>query len=216
MNKKHIVLAGSTGLVGAAFLKQISAFSEDFQVTCLVRSLPIKPIAGVDYVCVDFNELDTISLAAADSIVCCLGTTIKKAGSAEAFRKVDYQYVVNLMRLGEKMGVEAFHVVSAMGANKNSVVLYSRVKGEMQDALQHSSIPSKFVYQPSLLLGNRAEFRFAERLAAVFMKLIAPLMKGKLLKYKAIPANDVAAAILSNLQPARSGYFIVSNADMVQ
>lgn len=216
MDVKHILLAGSSGLVGSAFLAQFSKHVGQFKVTCLVRSLPSNAINGVEYCIADFEHLDALNLSNVDAIVCCLGTTIKKAGSASAFRKVDLDFVVNLIHLGEAIGVEAFHVVSAMGANANATILYSKVKGEMQAVLEQSSVPARYVYQPSLLLGDRKEFRLAEKLSMYVMQFIAPLLVGKTQNYKAIHDTEVALAIWYFIKNGKKGYTIVSNKAMIQ
>jgi uncharacterized protein YbjT (DUF2867 family) len=107
---------------------------------------------------VDYDNPETLAIAA-DDVYCCLGTTIKKAGSKEAFRRVDYVYPIELAKQTLAKGATGFFLVSAIGANKRSAIFYSRVKGELEEDL--SALPFKTigVVRPSLLMGTRSEFR---------------------------------------------------------
>ena len=127
-----------------------------------------------------------------DDVYCCLGTTIKKAGSQEAFKKVDHTLVVTVAGLMKKHGAEQFPVISAMGANKDSKVFYNRVKGEMEAALQELGYPCLRIIRPSLLLGPREEFRLGEKLAVILTPLLKPILLGSLKKYRPVEAEKVA------------------------
>jgi uncharacterized protein YbjT (DUF2867 family) len=145
---------------------------------------------------IDFDHLSTKAPEFSfDAVFCCLGTTIKKAGSREEFRKVDYEYV---KQLAEKYSSSSqFLVVSAMGADANSRVFYNQVKGEMEEAVKKSGIPSVQIFRPSLLLGDRKEFRFGEMVGSIFMRIFSPLMIGGMRKYRPIKASVVASGMLS-------------------
>src|SRR5690606_24320068 len=121
-----------------------------------------------------------------DDVFCCLGTTIKKAGSQNAFRRVDYDYPVALGKLAKSAGAKRFLVISAMGADARSNIFYSRVKGQMEEALKKMEFPALHIFQPSLLLGKRDEFRLGEKAASVLAPAISPLLRGKMKKYKPI------------------------------
>jgi uncharacterized protein YbjT (DUF2867 family) len=146
---------------------------------------------------VNFDRLsDSASLLKADDVFCCLGTTIKKAGSQEAFRRVDFTFAYEAAQLAANNGAAQFLLVSALGANANSSVFYNRVKGETEDAIAALPFVSVSIFRPSLLLGERAEFRLGERIAEPVMKALSFLLIGSLRKYRAIEARTVAAAMI--------------------
>jgi uncharacterized protein YbjT (DUF2867 family) len=138
------------------------------------------------------------------SFFCCLGTTIRQAGSEENFRLVDYTYVVEFARLARHCRAEQLLVVSALGADKNSDVFYNRTKGEMEASVEQEFLrddaepataksPERLHFlRPSLLLGDRKDFRFTERLAILAAPVYSPLLIGGLKKYRPIPAERVA------------------------
>ncbi len=121
-----------------------------------------------------------------------MGTTIKKAGSQEAFKQVDYTLVVTVAEIMKQQGAEQFIVISSMGADKNSKVFYSRVKGEMEQALKEINYPCLRIIRPSLLLGSREEFRLGEKIGVILAPVLQPLMLGSLKKYRPVQAESVA------------------------
>jgi len=146
---------------------------------------------------------------------CVLGTTIRTAGSQEAFRKVDYDYVVGLGKLCEKNRISKFLVVSAMGADASSGIFYNRVKGEMEKAIQQLNIPSVVIFRPSLLMGKRKEFRRGERFAQILMGGLGFLFVAGLKKYKPIQAETVAASMIA-ASAANTGKFRILNSQEMQ
>jgi uncharacterized protein YbjT (DUF2867 family) len=160
------------------------------------RELPlIHP--KLDQQLVDFDDLKRYkSELVADDVFCCLGTTIKKAGSKEAFYKVDHTYVTRLAALTLEKKATQFLVVSAMGADAGSMVFYNKVKGEMERDVQQLGFPAVHILRPSLLLGEREEHRTGEELGARIMKPLASLMIGPLRRYRPIQAETVAKAML--------------------
>lgn len=165
---------------------------------------------------VDFDQLEKVEgLAEFDDVFCCLGTTIKKAGSKANFKKVDYTYVINLANLAKKAGAKRFMVVSAVGANAKSSVFYNQVKGEMENSLQELKIPETHIFEPSLLLGDREEFRLGERIGEFAMKIARPILRGGLSKYRAIHAADVAKAMVRFAESAHEQNVLIHQyADM--
>jgi uncharacterized protein YbjT (DUF2867 family) len=141
-------------------------------------------------------------LTQADDIFCCLGTTMKKAGSKEAFRKVDYQYPMDIARLGLANGAQQFAIVTAMGADTKSTFFYNRVKGEVERDLAALNYPTLLIFRPSLLLGNRGESRLGERLAEGAMRLLSPIIPAK---YKGVDGSKVANAMLATMQQGLVG-----------
>lgn len=145
----------------------------------------------------DFDDL-TLSLKdiRVEDIFCCLGTTIKKAGSQQAFRQVDFTYPLELAKWGRASGAKRYFLVSSIGANPVSRVFYNRVKGEIERAVGALGFECFYVLRPSLLLGKRNEFRPGERLAQIIMPIVRPLLRGKKKKYRAIHAETVARAMI--------------------
>lgn len=192
------VLAGATGLVGEALLRQLMARKEYAQVRVFGRRAPAGATGKVRFVQTDFTRLDALAAdLAVDDVFCCLGTTLRNAGSRAAFERVDYHMVVDLARAAHKAGAKRFIVVSAVGASLKSPAFYSRVKARMEQAVAELRFEAVHVVRPSLLLGARAEFRPAERLTALVAPLLAPLMVGPLRKYRPVHADEVARAMLA-------------------
>ncbi|MFB6319693.1 NAD(P)H-binding protein [Saccharicrinis sp. FJH54] len=204
---KSVVIAGSTGLVGKALLQKAVTDTFFTQISTLVRYQSIVPVPEVKEIVCDFNSVNHIPTA--DILIICLGTTRKKAGSKDAFRKVDYGYVTRLARLAEAENYKQVIVISSFGAKASSGNFYLKVKGQMEDVIQTVNIPSRVIIRPSLLLGKRNEFRLGESLAAFFMKGLMPLLKGKMLKYRPVKDTQVADAIIKLTKEPFDGIKII-------
>jgi uncharacterized protein YbjT (DUF2867 family) len=199
---KTALVLGATGLVGKALVAQLKVDNRYSRVTCIVRQLPYqeesKETDKVIFLEAHFDELDKhAALFAVDHVYVCLGTTIKKAGSQSAFRRVDYDYVYDAALLSAKEQVNSFVWISSVGAKASRHNFYLRVKGELEEAI-HRLIELKGAacVQPSLLLGERGESRLAEKIGGVLGKLISPLLVGRLAKYKPITAEKVAEQMI--------------------
>ena len=194
---RYALIAGASGLVGSHCLEQLLKSDRYSHVISVGRrDLPlIHP--KLEQKTINFNKLHNYaSDLEADDVFCCLGTTIKKAGSKEAFYKVDYTYVVELAKITAGKGASQFIVVSAMGADADSMIFYNKVKGEMERDVQQQNFSAVHILRPSLLLGERTEHRLGEELASKIMKPLSGLMLGPLKKYKPIEAETVAKAML--------------------
>lgn len=155
---------------------------------------------------VDLGALDAVAdLPRADDVFCCLGTTIKQAGSQDAFRRVDYDYVLALARAGQRNGATQFLLVSAIGADPAARVFYSRVKGETEAAVRRLPYRSIQIFRPSLLLGERAEFRLGERVAMVMAPLVKLALVRPLRRYRPVHATTVARAMVAVAKEAPRG-----------
>lgn len=200
------LVAGATGLVGGHLVRVLVGRPEYSQVTVLVRRKLDFAHPKLTQRVVDFDHLETHADAfAVDDVFCCLGTTIKKAGSQPAFRKVDFDYPLAMGRLAKAHGAQRYLLVSSMGANARSSVFYSRVKGEVENALAELGLPAVLIFRPSLLLGERQEHRFGESVAAAVTKVINPLMVGGLRKYRGIEGLTVARAMVAAAGTAVTG-----------
>jgi uncharacterized protein YbjT (DUF2867 family) len=194
---KTALIAGATGLVGNELLKLLIA-SDDYGKVYSVSRKPANLTSDkLKEYQIDFNDLGKFSLPSSPQhVFCTLGTTIKKAKTKENFRKVDFDYVVNLASMAKSWGTEKFLVVSSLGANAKSSIFYSRVKGEMENAIRELNLPYAFIFRPSLLMGDRTENRAGEKTAIMVYKVLDPLFFGKLKKYKGIRIEKVVKAMI--------------------
>jgi len=193
VSTRKVLIVGSTGLIGGFCLQALLDDPTYSEVTTIVRKPLLTTHRKLKTVISNFSDLENdLSSIQAQDVYCCLGTTIKKAGSQEAFKQVDYSLVVTVADIMRKQGAEQFIVISSMGADPNSKVFYSRVKGEMEQALQQLDFPCLRIIRPSLLLGQREEFRLGEKIGILLAPVLKPLMMGSLKKYRPVQAKSVA------------------------
>ncbi|HTL80578.1 MAG TPA: NAD(P)H-binding protein [Bacteroidia bacterium] len=192
--KKSAIIFGSTGLVGGFLLQQLLDDDRYGEVKIFVRKPTGNKHHKIEEVVIDFNKLDHYRKEVkADEVFVCLGTTIRAAGSQEAFRRVDYEFVRWCAVCAKENGVKNFFVVSSLGAFAESANFYYKVKGEMEKAVSVLGFEKCVIARPSMLLGKRKEFRFTELLGKVVMTLFSPITPPK---YKAIHARRVAKALI--------------------
>ncbi|MCC3158123.1 oxidoreductase [Hymenobacter sp. 15J16-1T3B] len=196
--QKVALIAGASGLVGSQLLPLLLNCGRYAKVISVGRRpLPLLHPLLVQHT-VDFAHLEDHRLRLiADDVFCCLGTTMRQAGSKEAFYQVDYLYVVKLAALTAANFAAQFMVVSAMGADAHSSFYYNRVKGDMEAAVRQAPFRAVHIFRPSLLLGPRPEKRLGEQIGAVLLRLVNPLLRGPLRRYRAVPAQAVAQAMLN-------------------
>lgn len=193
-----VLLLGATGLIGHSCLEYLLAAPNVSQVIAPTRRTLPNRDPKLRNVLVDFDRLDEYpELFDVSTILCCLGTTMKQAGSRENFRKVDYQYCRDAAELGRAHRARAFLLVSAIGANANSPVYYSRVKGELEAKLRSLEYEYLSIYRPSMLLGQRDEVRLGETLYARLTPVVDLFMRGPLKPYHAIKGSTVARAMVN-------------------
>lgn len=205
---KHAVVVGATGLVGREVVKQLLADERYERVITLARRKLALNDERLEQIIVNFDQLDEIrAYLAGATVFCLLGTTIKTAGSQAAFRKVDYEYPLKLAQLAHGEGAYAFLIVTAMGANARSKLFYSRVKGELEEELVNIPFARLHILRPSLLLGERSEFRFGESFAAVMAPVMRLFMVGRLKKFRPIHAKKVAMSMVAMSHEAEEGVF---------
>jgi len=191
------LIAGASGLVGGHLLTQLLAATEyDHVVSVGRRRLPLEH-PKLQQELVDFTTLEKNGTdLRCDDAFCCLGTTIKQAGSPENFRAIDQAAVLAFAWAARRNGARRFFVVTALGADSQSRIFYTRVKGETEEALQILDFKTLGIFQPSFLLGRQTNRRFGERVMAAVLWVAEPLMFGSLRKYRAIRAEVVARAML--------------------
>lgn len=211
------IVSGASGMVGMQLLHQLfQNESFDWIISFGRRELALKHHKLVQ-IKVDFDHLDKVDLEeaarqqnmggekqpllkalkeASTSYVafCALGTTIKKAGSKENFYRVDHDFVIDFARMALRMGVKRFLYVSALGADAQSSIFYSKVKGEVENDLKRMDFDYVGIFQPSLLLGERNESRPGEEIGKVVMKVITFI--GLFKKYKPVYGHQVAKAMV--------------------
>lgn len=197
------VVLGASGLVGKALLYQLCQDDKYSTITCLLRS----PLAQRDYhdpmkkiqaLVIDFDNLqDYQGYFTVDHVYCCLGTTIEKAGSKKAFRRIDFEFIHVAAQLARAQRAYSFVWISSVGANAKSSNFYLRVKGELENAiLTMPQLENAAAVRPSLLLGERKDVRRGESIAASLLSVVSPLMMGPLAKYKPVHAQQVAAQMI--------------------
>jgi uncharacterized protein YbjT (DUF2867 family) len=194
---KTALVAGYTGLVGSHLLQRLLAEEQYARIVTVGRRAPTLTSQRLESRVLELGDLSrACSALAADDVFCCLGTTIKAAGSRAAFERVDYHMVVDLARAARAAGARRFFLVSSLSANPRSPVYYSRVKGRTEMALREVGFETLHILRPSLLLGDRSESRPGEALAQRLAPLINPLLRGVLTPYRAVAGDDVAAALI--------------------
>ena len=204
---KIALIAGGTGLIGNQLIKLLLA-SNLYQKVISVgrRRLEITNNKLIQQV-VNFDDLD-IDIEHIDDVFCCLGTTMKLAGTKEKFRQVDFQYPVALANWSFNHGAKHFLLVSSMGADALSNIFYNQVKGEVEQAVSRMGFSRVDIFRPSLLLGPRKDTRLAESLGKVLMLALSFIFIGPLKNYKAIESRKVAVAMISLADEGRPGNYI--------
>jgi len=208
---KKALIAGSTGLVGNKILHYLLNNPQYIEIHVPGRRPPEVSDSRIIFHRTDFMQLNTLVIKDLDEVYCALGTTIKKAGSQEKFRQIDFDAVVNLARWAAKAKVNHFVVISSIGANPKSRTFYLKTKGQMEQVLKTCNLKNLTIVRPSLLLGKRKEFRTGERISTWLIKPICFLMKGPLKNYHPIEASQVAKAMLHLAKNDIGDTFIVEN-----
>ena len=194
---KIALVAGASGLIGSRLLDELVKSKEYGTIKALVRKGTKINVPEVTTVVVDFDHLNEFgNELMADVVFCCLGTTMKKARTREQFYKVDFTYPFILGQIAAENKSSQFHIISSIGSSPKSLFYYSRVKGEIEQAISNLPIPNINIYRPSLLLGQRQERRTGEQIGALFAKTLAPIILGPAKKYRAIEAIVVARALV--------------------
>ncbi len=212
----RIWLTGGTGLVGSAFVRLVRSSPHVEHAVSWERSPRAKSEAGtVESRAIDFEALcasPTLPVAAGESppqvAVCCLGTTRAKAGSAEAFRRVDLDYVVAFAKAAHSAGASCFLLVTSIGSDPRSRLLYARTKGEAEEAVKELGFESTYLLRPSILDGDREEHRLGERVGLVFGRALGPLLGDA---RRPIHADVVARAVLACALEQAPGVHVVES-----
>ncbi|QBY05734.1 NAD-dependent epimerase/dehydratase family protein [Thalassotalea sp. HSM 43] len=190
-------LFGASGLTGSALLTKLLNSTQFSQVTVFVRKKLNVSDAKLIQVVVDFDQIENLAehLRGIDTVFCCLGTTIKKAKTKQAFAAIDYQLVLDIGKQCAHAQVKHFMVISSLGANSESKAFYNATKGRMECDIARLGLTRISVVRPSLLIGQRPEFRLAEQLSIVITSMLGFVFIGPLAKLKPIKVSSVANAM---------------------
>jgi uncharacterized protein YbjT (DUF2867 family) len=210
---KTAVITGASGLVGSALIKQLIDRPEFDRIVSLVRKPGNSISEKVTEIVIDFDKLPEITEEfTADCAFCCLGTTLKTAGSKERQYAIDHDYVVNFALACKSRGVPVFAVVSSIGASARSANFYLRTKGEMERDCSLLNFRKTIIMRPSILIGQRPQFRLGEKIGIIAIRIFAFLSFGTLNKYAGIRVERIAERmILEALSEAHAGVCIVES-----
>ena len=207
------LLAGASGLVGGHLLQHLLDDDTWDRVVSVGRREVDVRHPKLEQVVTVLPELPELpGLSSVDDAFCALGTTIKKAGSQEAFSAVDHDAVVALAHVAQQAGASSFLHVTAMGANARSRVFYNRVKGQTERDVTEVGIPTTVAFRPSIIDGDRAESRLGEQAGLMVMRALAPVL-GRL---RPTRADDIALAMLAVAKAPPAGVSVVSAAEITR
>lgn len=191
MSSEYSLVLGATGLVGTELVKLLLEKGSKVR-TIARRKVEIKSRKLEQVIIEDLDWMDSSHFKGVTTVYCCLGTTIKTAKTKEAFKKVDYDYPLRAAQLAKDLGIKKLVCISAKGSSIDSSFFYSQVKGELERDLHALNIEQLSIVKPSLLLGERSEFRLGEAIGQMFSKSVLPLLKSILGTYSPIEAEKVA------------------------
>ncbi len=211
MNTNIATLIGATGLIGNHLLEHLIADSEFEKIKLIVRRPLEMNDPKVEILVIDFEDQAAFEKAITDSnvVFCSIGTTQQKVkGDLLAYRKIDYDIPLNAAIHCKKTGCETFILVSSVGAELKSRTFYLRLKGEVESHIKKLGFNSLYIMQPSMLLGDRKEFRMGERIMQMVMKLVSVILVGDSAKFKPIHASQVAIAMIHAAKENKSGVHV--------
>jgi uncharacterized protein YbjT (DUF2867 family) len=213
MAKLCALVAGATGAVGREVVNQLLEDPDFALVQIVVRRATGREHPRLVEFVTDFDDLAGYAqrhpqMFSTDAVFCCLGTTLRAAGSRAAFEKVDYGYVTQLAELARARNVPRFLMISAVGASPRAGAFYSRVKGRAEEAIRLMSFQSLHVMRPSLLMGPRDEHRPGEAAAQKLAPLLSPFLIGPLAKYRPVETTAVAAEMIRLSKQDRAGAYV--------
>jgi len=203
---KTVVLVGATGLIGNALLHELIQETKVAEIRIFVRrkidGLPEK----VNQIITDFKELTSLKeQVIGDVIYCCVGTTRKKTPDLNDYRNIDFGINIGMAKLAKENGISTVHLISAMGASTTARIFYSKLKGEIEEALKELHFPNCYIYRPAILIGNRTESRPMEYLSQKLCPFIDLFMRGSLKDYHSISSRVIAQSIRKNLGNEKNG-----------
>lgn len=196
-NKKTALIVGATGLVGRQILNVLLDYDYYAEIIILGRRSPNVKDNRIKEIIIDFENLEEYAKEfSANDYYISIGTTMKVAGSEDAFYKIDYTYPYIFGKIAKNdPNCEQYLLVSSLGANAQSSLFYNRIKGQLEDNLKELDLKRLSIFQPSLLIGYRSDFRFFEEIAKLFSAILSFFVIGKTKRFWAIKGYDVAKAM---------------------
>ncbi len=205
-----IAIAGATGLTGGFALERLLAHPQVQGVVALGRRSTGKLHPKLSEVSLDADAAEV----RADGWICCLGTTLRKAGSREAFREIDLELPLRLARLLHRQGCARAAIVSAIGADAESPFFYNRVKGEMEKGMEQVGFTQLSLLRPSVILGQRPESRPLERFAGRALRIASPLLGGPLRHFAPVEADAIAKRLVQEITESVPGVHRVPSGEI--
>jgi len=211
-----LAIIGSSGLTGTEVTRSALTESDVTKLILISRKTSALSDAKIEEVILKpFSKDKIVNLNInADIFICCLGTTIKKAGNKEDFYKVDHDFILAFTKLAKKQNAKACFVISARGANKNSKIFYNRIKGETEEAMRKLALDSLYILRPSLLIGDRQEPRLVESIGMFLVKALQPVLSENLRKTISTPTSNIADYILLHAKAPKPGVHIVESTEI--
>ena len=207
MGLRKVLVSGGTGLVGGQVVRRLVGDERVASVCCLLRQA--GDFSHDKLVCyeINFDELDQHEevFSEISDVVCCMGTTMKKAKTREEFMRVDYEIPLQVAKMARSHGVSSYSLVSSVGANEASSSFYLQVKGKLETELKKCGFERLMIYRPSLLLGDRKEWRLGEQLMTLFFKAFAWLIPTT---YQATDAMLLAQNIHADIHRIKEGVYV--------
>jgi uncharacterized protein YbjT (DUF2867 family) len=205
------VIVGASGLVGSSLIKKLLADPTIEKVISFSRrSLEFSHPKLEEVITSGLDELDNFSnQLSGDLYFCCLGTTIKTAGSKENFKKVDLDAVIKFAKIAQEHHVKSFVVISSMGADSNSIFFYNKIKGQMEEAISSLGLTSLSIFRPSLLIGERAEKRVVESLAIKTFHALEVVLPTKLKLSLGTSVDALSSKMLATAKSMKAGVEIL-------
>lgn len=210
------VVLGGTGLVGNLLIEELDRASQFGKIFLICRKNIENQSKKIFTIIIkDLSEIRNLKLQLTESVFfCCIGSTIKKAGTKEAFRKIDYQSVVDFAELAKQQNAIHFSLISAKGSDPKSPFFYNQTKGEVDAVVLGMNLKSVTIFRPGLLIGDRNEFRFFESIAIGVAKKLETVFGQNKLKPFVTPAKVLAKAMLDDSLTRKSGYKLVDSSEI--
>lgn len=214
---RSALVLGATGLVGGLLLDLLLDDPAWRRVVVLGRRPVDREHPKLEQATDDLGRMEAHADAfRVDAVFCCLGTTLAKAGSREAFRRVDFELVAESARLAARGGAGRYLLVTAAGSSPRSLFFYSRVKGEAEAAVRAAGVPAVAILRPSQILGDRDERRRVEAVAQRASRIVAPLLVGPLRRLRPVPARVLALALARVARELPPGVRVVENEEILE
>jgi len=207
---KTAIVIGSTGLIGTELVNQLINHPNYQKVILLNRRESAFKHAKIEERLLNFDAPETKGITC-DDVFCSIGTTLRKAGSKAAQFKIDCEYPTTLAALLKHQGATQFALVSSLGANAEASNFYLRTKGQLEKNITDLNYNCTIIVRPSILLGDRKEFRLGEKIGIVLMQALRPLMQGAFKKYRGVKASKVAAKMIESCNSNLKGLHIIES-----